>query len=369
MADAEFLLALRDSARDVVADHCAPHQLHQFIDRSGPDQERLDRGLWKAAAELGWLTLAIPEQHDGLGAGIVEIAVLQQELGRALAPIPYLSTVLVQRALTLWPHSKVQTEFFPAFGSGEVIAAIGPIASGGSNLVADPIGNGKVRIKGECAFVLEGSVADLFLLPVNAGGKSGLALLRRGAGAETAHLPVADRTRNVASLRCEGIEVSVDQVLIGAQAVELAEVLADDARILIANDCVGGAEAILDKTVEYLKTRVQFGKPIGSFQALKHRCADHKVRNEAAKLLVTKATQAAQAERGLWVGIAKFAACDAYQSVAADSVQLHGGMGFTWEHDSHLYLKRALLNQLLFGNSAESQDRAVTLLLAQEGGR
>jgi alkylation response protein AidB-like acyl-CoA dehydrogenase len=196
-----------------------------------------------------------------------------------------------------------------------------------------------------------------------------LALMRRSSGLTTEALPVADRTRSVVRLRCEAVEVPEDHVLLGAGAVELGKILADEARILIANDAIGGADAILEKTVEYLKTRIQFGKPIGSFQALKHRCADHKIRIEAARLLVGRATAARTEERGLWASLAKFAACDAYAALAADSVQLHGGIGFTWEHDAHLYLKRALLDQFLFGTSAEEQDRAAELLLATENGR
>jgi alkylation response protein AidB-like acyl-CoA dehydrogenase len=152
----------------------------------------------------------------------------------------------------------------------------------------------------------------------------------------------------------------------GDEAVRLINALGDEARVLIASDAVGGGEAILEKTLEYLKTRVQFGKPIGSFQALKHRCADHKVRLEAAKFLVEKAHTAPQEERSLWASIAKFSACDVYADLAADSVQLYGGIGFTWEHDAHLYLKRALFSQFLLGGSANEQDRAAGLLIAAE---
>jgi alkylation response protein AidB-like acyl-CoA dehydrogenase len=360
MSDAEFLSALRDNARTVVADHCTGPGLHRFIDQT---TEGLDRSLWTTAAELGWLTLAIPEACGGLGVGTAETAALQQELGRAVAPIPYLSTILVQKALALWPSSAPGAAFFPALGTGEMIAAAGPIGS--SALTAERVGDGKVRISGTCAPILDGAIADLFLLPV--GEPGGLVLVRRATGLTTEALPVADRTRSVARLRCNGVEVSEDHVLLGSGAEDLGKVLADEARILIANDAIGGADATLEKTVEYLKARVQFGKPIGSFQALKHRCADHKIRIEAARLLVE--TAARTEDRALWASLAKFAACDAYAMVAADSVQLHGGIGFTWEHDAHLYLKRALLNQLLFGTSAEEQDRSAALLLAMENER
>jgi alkylation response protein AidB-like acyl-CoA dehydrogenase len=137
--------------------------------------------------------------------------------------------------------------------------------------------------------------------------------------------------------------------------------------LAIACDSIGGAKAVLDPTVAYLKTREQFGKPIGSFQALKHRCAEHKVAIEAADALVRDAVERWSndaADAALFAALAKALACDVYAGVATDAVQLHGGIGFTWEHVCHRYLKRAKLNQTLFGGSAAHRDRAAQLLLA-----
>jgi alkylation response protein AidB-like acyl-CoA dehydrogenase len=364
MSDAEFLSALRDSACDVLADHCASHQLHGFVDGEG---EAFDRKLWKMAADLGWLGLAAPERCGGLGAGIVETAALQRELGRFAAPIPYISTVLVERALAHWRPSSIADAFCSALCAGEKVAGAGQIGSGRDGGLRAERVDGKFRIEGTCALVLDGTGADLFLLSVRVPGEAaGLALLQASDGLKVEPLPVADRTRAVARLVCNDVVAPAETVLLGSPAAELTTMLADDARILIASDALGGAEAIFDKTVDYLKTRIQFGKPIGSFQALKHRCADHKVRIEAAKFLVDRAAAASQDERSLWAGLAKFNACDAYAAIAGDSVQLHGGIGFTWEHDAHLFLKRAKLNQHLFGDSAEEQDRAARLLSAME---
>jgi alkylation response protein AidB-like acyl-CoA dehydrogenase len=363
MADAELLSALRDSAQSVVADHCTTQKLHAFIDRADAP---FDEELWKIASELGWLSIATPEQYGGMGGGLAETAALQMELGRGTAPIPFLSTVLVSRALAFWPHQDVAAKYLPAIATGELKATVAQTRGQGDGLRAERFG-AKVRISGSCGFVLDGAGADMFLAPVRSGSGDvgGSALLLRSWGIETDQLPIADRTRSAVRFRCEGIEVPADHVLFGAEALEVAEVIANEACVLLAHDAVGGAEAILARTVEYLKTRVQFGKAIGTFQALKHRCADHKVAIEAAKLLTAKAAVAPAGSSAIWSRLAKFHACDVYTKVAMDCVQLHGGIGFTWEHDAHLFMKRALLNQIVFGDSASQQDQAAALLTAE----
>jgi alkylation response protein AidB-like acyl-CoA dehydrogenase len=360
--DTDLVDAIRENARRVLREHCTGDRLHRVIEQPSP----YDEELWRMAAELGWLTLAVPEEHGGLGAGIAAVAALQEELGRSLAPIPFHSSALVARALTLWPQEAVRAHWLPKLAAGEIIGALGPFAANTSSLTATCLG-GSCRLDGECVPVLEGAVAGLFLLPVATETGPGLALIARSAQVETQTLPAADRTRNVASLSCRNVEVPLEQVLSGAEAATLSQLLADEARLLIASDSIGGAQAILDATVDYLKIRVQFGKPIGSFQALKHRCADHKVSLEASKRLLKRAAVEADAgQRGTWAGLAKFSACDCYAALAGDGVQLHGGIGFTWEHSAHLYLKRAMLNQFLHGDSAQQQDRVAELLLAAE---
>jgi alkylation response protein AidB-like acyl-CoA dehydrogenase len=355
--DIELLSALRDNARRFLSAHCASDQLHRFVD------ERDDRRqLWRSAAELGWMALAVPEEHGGVGAGIMATAALQEELGRALAPLPFLSSALVARALTLWPREETRAQWLPGLATGQIVGAVGPFALHSSNLAAAHL-DGVYRINGECLPVLDAADADVLLVPVATRDGPGIALLGNSPQLQIRRLPVADRTRSVASVHCQDLAVPADQVLCGAQAAALLEQLADEARILIASDCVGGAQAILDATVDYLKTRMQFGKPIGSFQALKHRCADHKVTLEACKRLLWRATsESAGTQRALWASLTKFSTADCYAALAADAVQMHGGIGFTWDHNAHLFLKRALLNQFLYGDSAQLQDRVAQLL-------
>jgi alkylation response protein AidB-like acyl-CoA dehydrogenase len=359
--DTDLICALRENARRVLTDRCASDQLHRFVNQ---ETDRYDAKLWRTAAELGWLALAVTEEHGGLGAGIVEVAALQEELGRFLAPVPFHSCALVARALALWPRDVIRAEWLPRLATGEIIGAVGPFFPSSSSLTAVR-SSSAWKIKGECVPVLDGEIADVFLVSVSTEAGPGIAFVGRSTGLAVCTLSVADRTRTVATLHCQNIEVPADHLLCGSEAAALSERLADEARILIASDSLGGAQAILDTTVEYLKARVQFGKPIGSFQALKHRCADHKVSLEASKRLLGRAMlEFGTTQRATWTSLAKFSACDCYAALAADGVQMHGGIGFTWEHNAHLFLKRALLNQFLFGDSAQQQDRAAQLLIA-----
>lgn len=364
MADPEFLEALRNGAREVLADHCSSAQLHHFID-NGRDY---DASLWKIATDLGWMMVAVPERHGGLGGTVEEAAALQRELGRSLAPIPFLTTALVELSLGRWPEGGLAETLLPRLSAGELIAGIGQIGQKLSTLIARRDGE-VFLIGGDCRGVLDGAAADLLLVEiVDADGGDGLVLLDRGKGVCIEPQPVADRTRSLVTLTCDDVEVAAERVLFGHDAALVASKLADDARILIANDAIGGAEAVFEKTVEYLKTRIQFGKPIGSFQALKHRCANHRVAIEAARMLVDRAQSGIQSSinRDIWAGLAKSSACDAYAAMGADAVQMHGGIGFTWEHDAHLYFKRAALDQFLCGNSAEQLDRVAHALLTRE---
>jgi alkylation response protein AidB-like acyl-CoA dehydrogenase len=217
-------------------------------------------------------------------------------------------------------------------------------------------------LTGGAANLLDGASSAVFIVE---GGESDARRLALAAAedAEVEATELVDRTRGLATARFAGAAASV----LNADAEAVARDIITHASLAIACDSIGGAKAVLDLTVAYLKTREQFGKPIGSFQALKHRCAEHKVAIEAADALVRDAVErwARDApDAALSAALAKALACDVYATVATDAVQLHGGIGFTWEHVCHLYLKRAKLNQTLFGGSAGHRDLAAQLLLA-----
>jgi alkylation response protein AidB-like acyl-CoA dehydrogenase len=359
--DTEMVGALRESAQRIVGDHCSSQLLHRLI-----DQGVYDEALWQQIGELGWLAVMLPEEMGGLGGGIAEVAALQQELGRATAAIPFHSTTMAARAVALWPHDEVRALWLDRVAAGQLIGSIPALEARGGEIVAARQGD-LYRLDGEFAPMLEGAIADLFVLQIVVDGAPAVAITERAAGLESKALPVADRTRGVARIACRNVEIPASQVLTGAEAAKLGGLLGAEARLLVAADALGGTQAILDASVEYLKIREQFGKPIGTFQALKHRCADHKLSLEVSRRILGKAIASiADADRDKWSRMAKFTVCDAYAEVAADGVQLHGGIGFTWEHDAHVFLKRALLSTYLFGESALHQDRVAALLAPKE---
>jgi alkylation response protein AidB-like acyl-CoA dehydrogenase len=324
------LTALRDGVRDVLDREVNSERLHRYVDAATV----FDEALWAEAAGLGWPALTVPEAYDGLGLGMAEAAVLFEEVGRALAPLPLLGTWLAGRAIELAGSDDQKAAWLPRIASGELPAAFGP--------------------KGDDD-VLEGGGARLFVID-----HGDHFLVREADASEVTIERTQDATRHFARLTA-----GAGDSMPATDAVR--ETLHAEAGLALACDAVGGANVIFDRTVEYLKVRQQFGKPIGSFQALKHRCADHKVALVSSGALVAEAVRlwaAGDPQALLYASTAKASACDVYAKVAEDAVQLHGGIGFTWEHDCHLFLKRAKLNQALFGSSPARLDDAARRLVA-----
>ncbi|MGE0742389.1 MAG: acyl-CoA dehydrogenase family protein [Hyphomonadaceae bacterium] len=326
MSDAAELEDLRASFRAVLDDAVAAGVVRTHVNEGAVRCEP----LWSKAAELGWFALLTPEAHGGLGLGREAAAVLYEELGRVVAPLPMLGALAATDVIAAYGDEALQTEWLPRLAGGE-----------GAGIDCD-------------GDLIDGATASLLLYTTDGG-----CTLVAADDAEVGFVELMDRTRTLAKASFpEG----------GARRVQAAQASRDvlaHARIAIACDSIGGAIGILDITVAYLKTREQFGKPIGSFQALKHRCAEHKVAVEAARALVREAVRrwaSNDADAEFYALVAKQQACAAYATVAMDAVQLHGGIGFTWEHVCHLYLKRAKLNQALFGTTAACRDAAAALL-------
>ena len=364
MADEQLLAALRANAEEVLADLCPAGAVHRFIGSGEP----YDGGLWRKAAELGWMALSIPEAFGGLGGGVAELAILQRAIGARLAPIPFLGTALLGEALTLWPAQDVAAALLPELAAGALIGGIGPIGDGAPASLSATIGDHGAVLDGACTGIVDAGAADWLLLEVkDPNGDKGLALVpSAAAGLDLHRLPMADHTRAVSKLSCRGVVLAPGHAIFGTRAEALIKRLADVATLLIACDSIGGAFAIFELTIEWLQTRRQFGKPIGSFQALKHRAAELKVAVEMADVLVKEAVKrSSTGTTGAWPALAKFQACEAYQAIASDSVQMHGGIGFTWEAQPHLFLKRASLNRALFGNGTCQLDRAAVMALSE----
>ena len=365
MNDADMdLQALRDSIRDVLERELDSQRLHRLVDESA----LMDKALWGTAASLGWPALAVGEGHGGLGLGAPETAVLFEELGRSLAPLPALGGVLAARAIALGGSAEQQARWLPAIAAGEILCAISETTtkSAVSILRGDA---GEIVLSGDAADLLQGAEADLLIvLAEDASGAPALVVVEPKAdGVELIVERTVDRTRHLATARFAELKLPADRELAAASPETILAALTIEAALALASDSAGGAQAVFERTLDYLKTREQFGKPIGSFQALKHRCAEHKVALAASASVVAEAVRL-QAEGApsapLMASLAKAYACEVYAKVAEDAVQLHGGIGFTWEHDCHLFLKRAKLNQALLGGTAAGLDHAADLLLA-----
>lgn len=336
------LEALRASFRDVLDDAVAGGVIRAHVANADARCEP----LWSKAAELGWFALLTPERHGGLEMGRAAAAVLYEELGRVAAPLPMLGAMLGADLISRFGDSALQGMWLPRLAAGEVATLVASDVMGQSGAA-------------EQAFdLLDGAEASLLIARGRDSRWFAAPLDRASVECEE----LVDRTRGLARARLAG-EVSL---LVGDGAA-IGSAVRQHVSVALACDSIGGARAILEVTVAYLKTREQFGRPIGSFQALKHRCAEHKVAIEAADALVTEAVarwDAGDADAELYALLAKANACDAYASVATDAVQLHGGIGFTWEHMCHVYLKRAKLNQILFGAASAHYDAASRLLVA-----
>ena len=330
-------------------------------------EEGYDPGLWAEMAQLGWQAIAIPEEYGGAGFGFLEQAVLLEEMGRSLLPSPYFATTVMAAPLLLEAGSDQQRKrWLPGIAAGEVTATVaiaeagGGWDSGGIEAVASRDGDGWV-LEGTKSYVLDGHTADLLVVAATSDEGTSLFLVPGdAAGLERRRLETMDMTRKLAEVSLEGVRVPADAVLgASGEGWEPLERMLQQAVVALAMEQVGGAQRCLEMAVDYAKQRIQFGRPIGSFQAVKHKCADMLVQVESAKSAAYYAAWAvaeANDEVALVAPLAKSYCSEAYFFCAAENIQIHGGIGFTWEHDAHLYFKRAKSSELLFGDPAQHRE-------------
>jgi alkylation response protein AidB-like acyl-CoA dehydrogenase len=356
---------LRDSVRRFLADRAPLSRVRELMET----EDGIDRAVWEqAGAQLGLLGLAIPEEYGGGGFTFAEQAIVLEELGAALYGGPYLaSAVLAATALLASPDEGARHDLLPAIASGETIATLAFTEDDGSwdpgtvRLSAAKAGD-DWRLDGHKSFVLDGGSAGLILVLAVADGGLSLFAVEAGApGLGRTVLPTLDQTRKLARLEFDGVPGR----LIGSPgdaAAVMGRVL-DVAAIALAAEQLGGAQRALDMAVEYSKVRHQFGRPIGSFQALKHRMADLLLEVESLRSAVIYAAAAVadgSAEVPVLASLVKAYASDTYFHAAAENIQIHGGIGFTWEHDAHLYFKRAKSSELFLGDASYHRERLAT---------
>jgi alkylation response protein AidB-like acyl-CoA dehydrogenase len=360
--------ALRAVAREFCAERFAEPEVRRLMET--PDG--FDREVWRRLGrDVGLLGLAVPEGLGGAGAGLVELAVVAEEFGRAVAPAPLVGTVaLAATALRVGGDDAARAELLPAIAEGETVLALAATDARGAWAPAEPTvratrADGGWRLTGEQAHVLDGAAADAVLVLAGTDAGPGLFLVD-GAAPGLTREPQSplDQTRRPARLRHDGVPArAVGEPGSAAAAVAAAR---DVAAVVLAAEAVGGAQRLLDLSVEHARTRLQFGRPIGSFQAVKHRCADMLVEVEHARSAAYHAAWAHDTgvdDPSLAADLATVVAAAAYLAVAKGAVQVHGGIGFTWEHPAHLYYKRAVGDAALLGGRAAAADRLAAAVL------
>ncbi|HSL58987.1 MAG TPA: acyl-CoA dehydrogenase family protein [Acidimicrobiales bacterium] len=325
-----------------------------------------DAAVWaQMGAEMGLQGLIVPEEYGGQGYGYVELIVVLEEMGRRLLCAPYFSTVvLAANTLLQSGDDAAKSAHLPGIASGETIATLaftepsGRWDEAGITLPATASGDGWT-LTGEKSFVLDGHTANLILVAARTdAGVSLFAVDADASGLTRTPLSTMDQTRKQAKLTFDNTPAT----LIGTDGGgwDVLSTVLDLAAVALAAEQVGGAQECLDMSVEYAKVRVQFGRPIGSFQAIKHKCADMLLEVESAKSAAYYAGWCASEmndELPSVASLAKAYCSEAYFHAAAENIQIHGGIGFTWEHPAHLYFKRAKSSELLFGDPAYHREQ------------
>ncbi|HEY5335454.1 MAG TPA: acyl-CoA dehydrogenase family protein [Mycobacteriales bacterium] len=374
----EFELSDEQRSLRAVARQFCEQQFSESDVRTLMDtDDGFDRGVWRRLGrDVGLLGLSFPPQYGGAGAGLVDLALVAEELGRAVAPVPFVGTVglaaTALRAAADAGTGEEATELLARIADGEAVVALAATDARGAWAPAQPTvtaaeTDGAWRLSGVQAHVVDGAAADAVLVLAGVDGGQGLFHVE-SAAAGLVREPQSglDLTRRQARLRYR----DTPAVLLAEPAVAAAAVAAarDTAAVILAAEAVGGAQRLLDMSVEYARTRLQFGRTIGSFQAVKHRCADMLVEVEHARSVAYHAAFAADAgtdadETRLAADLATVVSAETYLQVAKSTVQVHGGIGFTWEHPTHLYYKRAVSDAALLGGRAAAVDRLAGAVL------
>ena len=353
---------LREQAQRFLRENCTPKAVRAVLEGKTP----YDAALWRSMAEMGWLGAAIPEAYDGLGLGYEALCVLAEELGRALAPVPFASSIALAAEAILAAGSEAQKrEYLPKLARGEIIATLALAEGAGDPREANihaRLADG--RITGTKWPVPDATFAELAVVAVRDGPGVSLVLLdlsERGVRRRT--LASVDPSRDQAKIDF----AEAPAVLLGEahQGWNTIRGVLDRAAILTAFEQVGGASAALAMAIAYAKERFAFGRPIGSFQAIKHRLADIYVATELARSNAyygAWALTADSAELPLAAATARVSASEAFFFAAKENIQVHGGVGYTWDYDCHLYYRRAKHLALALGSARHWKDRVVSEL-------
>jgi alkylation response protein AidB-like acyl-CoA dehydrogenase len=355
---------LRDTARKFLAEKCPPKAVRAVIDGKAP----YDRELWKGLAEMGFLGVAIPEGYGGTGAGHLELCVIAEEMGRALAPVPFSSTVYLAAEALLIAGSEAQKQkWLPVIASGDAIGTLALFeGKGNPSPQAIKLAASGGKLDGVKKPVADGAIADFAIVAARTGStgrETDISLFlvdMKAEGVEAKALANVDPSRNQAEVTFKNCKAEP----LGApgEGWSIVSQVLDRAAVLLAFEQVGGADRALEMGRDYALDRIAFGRPIGSFQAIKHMLADMYVSATLARsncyygawALSTNAGELPEA-----AAAARISATQAFQHCAKNNIQVHGGMGFTWEFDCHLYYRRANATALSLGSLSYWEDALI----------
>jgi hypothetical protein len=350
---------LRTEVHKFLAMRCSPAVVREVLDSPA---RGYDQGLWSTLAEQGWTGTGIPEEFQGSGLGKLELCVLAEELGRVLAPVPFSSTMYLFREALLLAGSQAQkAQWLPQIAAGQVIGCLA-VAEGPGRL-RDPDIRCTVtagRLTGTKLPVVDGAVADVAIVLAVESGRPGLYLASLDASTTRTVLDSIDPTRGIGKITFEGAQV--EPLGEPGSGRELLQSILDRAAVLIAFEQLGGAERCLEMAKDYALTRYAFGRQVGSFQAIKHKLADMYIKIELARGSAYYGAWALEInapELGAAAAAARVAASDAYWYAGKENIHIHGGIGFTWEMDCHLYYRRARHLALLLGAPRIWKERLV----------
>ncbi len=372
--------------RDTAESFLAEVSTSEAVRKAMASDTGFDEALWQQiCAEMYWQAIHIPEEFGGMGLGCVELVAMMEQMGRYLLCAPFYSTVcLGVNTLLLAANDEQKAQYLAAICEGSLTATLaycGPRGGRSADAITATYreDGDSIVINGESSFVVDGMTAGLILVAARAEGSSGeegvslFAVPADTAGLERKNLPTLDQTRKMAALSFSELKISAENRLGDAgNGWPVLDKALDLATIALAAEQMGGSQQLLDSTVDYTKERVQFNRPIASFQSIKHKAADMMLRVEAARSAVYYA--ACVAEEALQGGpladelaeaasIAKAYCSDAYFKNAGESMQMHGGVGFTWEYDVHLYFKRAKGSEHMLGNPSWHRERLAGVVL------
>ena len=365
---------LRGQARDFLDKQCPPAMVRDLM----ASERGSNAAMYRRIAELGWTAIPFPEEYGGLGLGMVDLTVVLEEMGRHVTPAPLQSAVgLFGMTLLLGGSEAQKHEFLPRLCDGSLVGTVALVEAGGRwdaagvQMVAQRSGDAWL-LSGEKLYVPDAHVADVMIVAVRSDGADaadGVTLLlvdTATPGVNVRPVKSMDQTRRLCSVSFDAVEVPADRI-VGSEGHGWAVLRRglDRALVAISAELCGTAQRAMEMSVDYASTRQQFGRPIGSYQAVSHKCADMLVQVESAKSLTYYAAWAVDndvPEASLAAAMAKAYASDAARLVTGAAIQVHGGIGFTWEHDIHLYFKRAKWGETTLGDAAFHRERVAQAL-------